>query len=406
MRLVTASGADLWLAYCMNVHPGGTVQSFEEAVRTTVQPLKARLGAKGPFGVGLRFTGDTVSRLRTDPRYLALLQEVLRAHRLVPFTANGFVVGAFHGEAVKENVYAPAWTTSERVRYTVESALVLAALASAGDVVSLSTAPGSWRAWGQGPEVDDACARQIAYVARRLAGIEEETGVSIRLGLEPEPGCTIQTVEEAVAFFAGPLARALGDDERPRRHVGVCFDVCHLAVVHEDVGAALDRLAAAGVPVAKVQASSALELPDPSSLEGREALRAFDEPVYLHQVGAKDRAGRLHVAPDLPEVLADPDAWVPRAPWRVHFHVPVFRDAGAGPLRTTRAALDVALERVASGRVTPHLEIETYTFDVLPAAERRAGSGFDLVDALEREYRFVLGRLGEAGAKPADGGRP
>lgn len=406
MRLVARDGSGLWLTYCMNVHPGGTVESTREAIRSTVLPLRARLGHAGPFGIGLRLAGAALSGAGGVGRAALALRETCAEHDLVPFTGNAFVLGDFHSLPVKEQVYAPPWSEPERVAYTTAFAVLLAGL-NGGDrrraaSLSLSTAPGSWSAWGSGPLLVAACARNVAAVAANLVKVSATAGVPVRLGLEPEPGCTIQTVEEAVAFFTGPLEDALARHASgAREHVGVCYDVCHQAVVHEDPDEGLDRLLDAGIPVVKVQASCALEVPDPSSPAARDTVAAFAEPVYLHQVGARDGDGRLRVAEDLPVALGD-EAWRDWSPWRVHFHVPVFRREAVAPLGTTRPFLDRVLARVAAGGVTGHLEIETYTWDVIPEAERRAGSGFDLVEALAREYESVLEVLAAHGCRPAE----
>jgi hypothetical protein len=275
-------------------------------------------------------------------------------------------------------------------------------------MASISTAPGSWRGWRENPrDVARDCAARLARTAHRLRALEHETGTRVVLGLEPEPRCTIESTAEALAFFAGPLARAFGTDVGPRHHVGLCFDVCHAAVVFEDVAASLEALRSAEVPVVKVQASCALELPDASDPAGRAALAAFDEPVWLHQTAQEDAHGDVTVLPDLPEALAETRGGAgPSGRWRTHFHVPVFRAEAVPPLRTTQADLDRVLACVARGEVTRHLEVETYTWDALPEAERRAGSGFDLVEALAREIQHVLGVLASHGVTRADAPAP
>jgi hypothetical protein len=404
MRLLTAAGTELWLAYGMNVHPGGTVASTEEAIRTTVLPLKARLRARGPFGVALRLGAEAVTGLAEDERECARLRGVLDDHRLVPFTANGFVAGSFHGRRLKDEVYRPSWHEAARVEYTLALAEVMAALRGSGHTVSISTAPGSWRAWEEGRRAAKDRAHNLVACARRLMALEERTGTRVLLGLEAEPRCTIETTRELLTFFQGPLRTAFGRDRLAARHLGACFDVCHHAVMHEDLEGSLALLEAAGVPVVKVQASSALEVPDPRDPAAMAALRSFAEPVYLHQVAARDPAGARHVAEDLPQVLGDAQGpWMDLRPWRVHFHVPVFRETLVPPLRTTQPDLRRVLALVAKGGVTEHLEIETYSFGVLPEAERTAGSGRDLVDALAREYEWVLSVLEGAGAKRAAG---
>ncbi len=218
--------------------------------------------------------------------------------------------------------------------------------------------------------------------------------------------CTIETVEDAVRFFRGPLFDALGRERRALEHLGVCYDVCHQAVQGEDPAAGLTLLADEGIPIVKLQASCALVLPDPSDAAGRTALARFDEPRWLHQV-ATGRGEQIRRAADLPEALRGPDApaWAASgAPWRVHFHVPVHREGVVGPLGTTRASLEQALRHVVRSGVTDHLEIETYTWEGLPAEVRAGG----LVESLAREYEWVLEVLAREGVEraPEDDGAP
>ena len=404
MRLRCPGGQDLWLAYGMNVHPGGGPEVLERAIEQTVEPLRRRLGARGPFGLAVRLDDEGVRALEADPGRRTALRDLLRSRDLVPFTANAFVLGRFHGAGVKDAVYRPSWREAEREEYTLAVASLLAALRGPGEVVSVSTAPGSWRGWGEDPE-DTArdCARRLVRTARRLRALEHATGTRVLLGLEPEPGCLLETTAEAVAFFEGPLALAFGRETATRHHLGVCFDVCHQAVAFEDVVSSLEDLRAAGIPVVKVQASCALEAPDGAAPESRAALGAFAEPVWLHQTATRDARGEVHRVSDLPLALAEGSpAWRAARPWRTHFHVPVFRAEAVPPLVTTQPDLDRALARIARGDVTSHLEVETYTWEALPEAERRAGSGFDLVEALAREMEHVLGVLARHGVTRAE----
>ncbi len=399
VRLTTSDGRTLWLAYGMNVHPGGDAASTRDAIHDTVLPLRQRLGVEGPFGLAVRWSWAGIAELLRDPGGLGGLPDLLEAHDLHIFSGNAFVHGDFHGKPLKDEVYRPAWTELPRAAYTQAFATVLALLPSGAERLSLSTSPLSWKGWGGGADEQRTCARNLLGVLRGLHQTARNTGKHITLGIEPEPGCTLETTAELRAFFAGPLADVLADAPELKAHIGVCYDVCHQAVEWEDVEANLAALAADGIAVAKLQASCALELPDPTDADGRAALAAFDEPVYLHQVSARDEDGVVHVADDLGVVLDDP-VWQARGPWRSHFHVPVFRHEGVGPLRTTQPDLERALRATARDGLTDHIEIETYTWDVLPDAERAAGSGFDLVEALAREYEWVLGILAQEGVHP------
>ena len=417
MRLRGKDGQTLWLGYGMNVHPGGDAASTLEAVRSTVVPLKARLGVDGPFGLAVRWSDAGVRELLQDETVFEALVQALREHDLRVFTGNAFVHGAFHGRAIKDEVYRPDWSEDARGDYTVRFAEVLGRLGKAGVAcegpVSLSTSPLSWKGWEGSAARAALGIAQWIQVAVGLWGVERTYGQRVELAVEPEPGCSLETTPELLAAFDTLRAQAeqaradgaLGSVEA-EGYLGACYDVCHQAVEWEDAEASLRAIHAAGIAIGKLQASCALELPDPDDAEGRAALARFDEPVYLHQVGARDAEGALHLAADLPEVLDDP-AWRARAPWRSHFHVPVFRDELVGGLRTTRPELERALRCVAREGLTRHIEVETYTWDVLPEAEKAAGSGFDLVDALERELRWVLDVLAAEGVHPlaaAEGG--
>jgi hypothetical protein len=296
MRLRTATGQDLWLAYGMNVHPGGNVETLEAALVETVWPLRERLGADGPSPrAALRRRRP---RPEDDERRV-LLRDLLAAGDFVPFTGNAFVVGDFHGRGTKAEVYRPTWREAARLEYTVAFAEVMSSLAGPGHLVSLSTSPLSFRRFREEEGFEDAAARMLADTARRLVSLEESTGTRVVLGLEPEPLCTLETTEEAIAFFLGPLRKALGRDVRASERLGVCWDVCHQAVEGEDPAAALEALAVARIPVVKVQASCALEVPDPSDPAARAALARFDEPRWLHQTIARRKDGSLRRAADL-----------------------------------------------------------------------------------------------------------
>src|SRR5690606_33730742 len=107
-----------------------------------------------------------------------------------------------------------------------------------------------------------------------------------------------------------------------REHLGICLDACHAAVEFEDPRASVGGLRAAGIALAKLQVTAGLELePTPAALD---ALSAFADPIYLHQVVAQHDDGSLTRWLDLPEVIDAARRGQLRAHrWRVHFHVPV-----------------------------------------------------------------------------------
>jgi sugar phosphate isomerase/epimerase len=390
------------LTYCTNIHPGESWEAVFENVRTHVLAVKTRLGldeGNQPFGVGLRLSAEAARRLR-EPGELERFRDFLDVHGLYVFTINGFPYGPFHGQPVKAAVYRPDWRDAERGRYTSDLAELLAALLPAGLGGSISTVPGGFKRDVQTPEQARQIARALLERVLELHLLCERTGKEITLALEPEPCCFLETTGETLDFFEGELlSRAarewlatgarveLGRAEQIlRRHLGVCLDTCHAAIEFEDADQALDRLLGAGLRIAKLQLSAGLRLPGPSP-DLLEALRAYDEPVYLHQVVARTASGALLRFEDLPLAMASPEARAADE-WRVHFHVPLYREQ-LGAFSNTQAFLARILERQRRSAVTFELEVETYTWDVLPP-EQRTGN----VDAsIARELDWVLERL-------------
>lgn len=384
MRL--KSGAQL--SYCSNVHPGETWPEVRALLRRDVTAVKALVSPDAPFGVGLRLAAAAAETLDRDPSALADLQSLLAAEDLYVFTVNGFPYGRFHGARVKEAVYRPDWREPARAAYTLQLARVLAALVPEGTMGSISTAPGCFQGRAT-PGAPAEMAARMHEVAQALADLEHTTGRRIVLALEPEPACFLETTADAVAFFrdylyAGPHARTT------RRFIGLCLDTCHAAVEHERPEDTVAALRAAAIPIFKIQLSAGLEVSrlDPATLA---ALAPFAEGVYLHQTVARHADGRLTRYVDLPEALAAARAApAPGVVWRVHFHVPVFARESAIPgLLHTQPFLETILGMHAEQPLTTHLEVETYTWDVLPAAYRDA----PLPELIARELRWVRERL-------------
>jgi len=375
----------LHLTYCLNVHRGETWEENFAAIRQHTLRVRARVAPDQPFGLGLRLSRRAADELGSTER-LQAFRDFLGERDLYVFTINGFPYGTFHDQPVKEAVYEPDWRTAERLDYASRLAEILARLLPEGVAGSISTVPGSYGAWIQSREDVDAMVRQLTACVERLAQLHDATGKLIHLGLEPEPDCFLSTVEAAEAFIRGPLRSGADGrtQERLARHLGVCVDTCHLAVQFEDPTSRLLALQAAGIRVSKIQLSAALQVrPTPAVWE---RLQAFCDPIYLHQVRARDGLSY----PDLSDIprSAFRDPRSAGGEWRVHFHVPLFfqRD---GEIESTAAALDDDFFAAVRRGVTEHLEIETYTFHVLPDALRAA----DVVDSLVREFEWARARL-------------
>jgi sugar phosphate isomerase/epimerase len=242
-------------------------------------------------------------------------------------------------------------------------------------------------------------ARQLGAAAAALSQIESESGRLIHLGLEPEPDCFLETTSQTLHFFAATLPEGALPELRSRlgvseerahelllRHIGVCFDTCHAALQYEDLASSLRAYRDANVRISKVQLSAALKTPaTPAALK---ALAAFKEPTYLHQVKALTELRTIKSWSDLPEALAALPHEKNLEELRVHFHVPLYVAPNA-PLCSTADALDESFWREIRTGISPHLEIETYTFDVLPP-EVHPG---DLIQSIANEYRWVLDHL-------------
>ncbi|WP_306191294.1 metabolite traffic protein EboE [Streptomyces sp. MK5] len=384
MRLLHPDGTVVHLAYCTNVHPAEDLDGVLAQLARHAEPVRERLGTP-VLGLGLWLARDAAAALAADDAAVGGLRRELTARGLEVVTLNGFPYRGFHDPVVKHAVYRPDWTEPDRLHYTLDLARVLAALlpedAAHG---SVSTVPLGWRTPWTAGQADEA-ARTLDTLADGLADLAADTGRTIRVGLEPEPGCVVETTAEA----ARHLARV--DTDR----IGVCLDACHLAVGFEEPAAALARLEAAGLTVVKTQASCALQAADPSDPATRAALARFAEPRFLHQV--REQGAPPRAVDDLDDALA---GGLPgRDPWRVHFHVPLHADPEP-PLTTTRPELEATLAALLGGDTarTAHVEAETYTWGVLPEAARPQGPDA-LADGIAAELAFTRDHLISLGLK-------
>lgn len=386
MRFRHPDGSTVHLAYCTNVHPAETLDGVLAQLRDHCEPVRRRLG-RDRLGIGLWLARDAAHALVTDPSALRGLRTELEHRGLEVVTLNGFPYEGFGAEEVKYRVYQPDWADPERLAHTTDLARVLAQLLP-DDVTegSISTLPLAWRtAYDQ--ERATAAHTALTTLAERLDALHELTGRSLRIGLEPEPGCTVETTGDALA----PLT-AIGHDR-----IGICVDTCHLATSFEDPHTALDALAQARVPIVKSQLSAALHAEHPHLPEVRAALAAFDEPRFLHQTRTLTAAG-LRGTDDLGEALAG-DALPDASPWRAHFHVPLHA-APAAPLTSTLPVLRAALTRLVGGPhpLTHHLEVETYTWQALPP-ELRPRARAQLADGIAAELTLARDLLTDLGLK-------
>jgi len=385
------------LTYCTNIHAGETWPEVLSALQQYLPEVKDGFSPQNPMGVGLRLSNAAAEALR-KPAEIAQLSELLERGNCYVFTINGFPYGAFHGQKVKEGAYRPDWSDPLRLHYSNTLAQLLAILLPADMPGSISTVPGTYKAWADG-RIDAIVDNLLQHVAE-LVRLQRETGKTIALALEPEPCCLLETIGETIAFFeqhlygaqsVARLAKLAGLERADaelalRLHLGVCYDVCHAAVEFEDARESVAGLRSAGIPISKLQLSCALKIPDvtPAIVD---QLRAFDEPVYLHQVVERLVDGKLNRYTDLGAAFASAET-AQGAEWRVHFHVPIFERV----LESFATTQEFLCEILAIHRDTPlsgHLEVETYTWDVLPEQHRNVGMGA----AIARELNWVKDQL-------------
>lgn len=346
------------------------------------------------IGLGLWLPATAAGPLATSPTAITSLADDLHRRGLSCHTLNAFPFGDFHGERVKENVYLPDWSDPLRPAYTTQCATVLAGLLADGTEGSISTLPLGFKASPRTADSANRAMRHLLEVAVSLDRIEQRMGRCIRLAIEPEPFCLLETTDETVRFFSRlfELADDGGLGTIARRHLGVCYDVCHQAVEFEDAAEAVATINSAGIRINKVQVSCAVEADDPADPDQRRALAAFVEPRYLHQtmgrcsdgsarLASNGRAERIVRVVDLTHqfLASPPPEFLSARPWRVHFHVPVDAER-LGVLRTTRTELERALAAIGKLTYAPHLEVETYTWPVMPGGERPL-----IVEGLARE---------------------
>ena len=399
----------LHLAYCTNIHRGESWAETLEALERHTLVVRNRVCPDRSYGIGLRLS-DQASRELSDPAVLLSFRRWLDRHDCYIFTINGFPYGRFHGGRVKEQVYAPDWTTKERVEYTNRLFDLLAELVPEGVEGSVSTVPGSFKAWIQSEGQARAMRGNLWRCVEHLAELSQRSGRRLHLGLEPEPLCYLETSSEAARFFEELRADRPGD-ARLDAHLGINYDTCHLAVEFEEPAEALGRLRRQGVRIGKLHFSSALKVRP--TAEARAALGTFADDIYLHQVVARSADGALTRYRDLGDALADrpsPAAGGPgpredsqgsradrRSPaaeeWRIHFHIPLHSRPTALFETTTDHLLGVMDLLKADPALTSHIEMETYTWEVLPAELKNR----DVVEQLVAEYEWTLARLAERG---------
>ena len=388
------------LTYSTLVHSGDTWDDMWESLTTYVPKVKERICPNNPFGISLRLSGASAQTLVNDRAARDRLKKFLADNDMYLYTVNAFPHGPFKGRVVKKQVYEPDWRSEERTQYTIQVADILADVAPEGTSPSIQSAPLGFKPRVTGPDVVASYTANVLRVVAHLVELEQRTGRAVGLALEPEPFCFLETTDETVDYFknhlySGAAAQTVAKAASIpitdalialRRHLGVVFDICHQAVEYENIAVSLQKLVDAGIPIFKLQEAAAVHVPEVTQ-EAVDALAPYADTIYLTQTIQK-KDGQFTSFLNLEDAFeawkADPG---PRE-WRTHIHVPVFLD-DLGPFRTTRFAIEDALKFHKANPLSGQLEIETYTWDVLPDSLKTG----DIVEYVCREIEWVRGQL-------------
>ncbi len=400
------SNKNFHLTYCTNIHPGEDWSQVFANLVQYIPSLKKKLSPNKPFGIGLRLA-SAASKELLQGNTLKQFKSWLNEHDLYVFTLNGFPYGGFHLQVVKDKVYAPDWSKQERLDYTLRLTQILAELLPEEIEGSISTVPLSYKPWFDGDQsqanVTSSATIHIAQVVAQMVRIRATTDKVLHLNLEPEPDALLENADEVIKYFekyllpigGTYLAKQLAIPQAAAEvllleHVRVCYDTCHFAVEYEDPASVFERFAAAGIQIGKIQISAAIKAQIPQDKSERQLLKdrlqPFAESTYLHQVIARHADGKLQHYPDLGAALSFLEEST-ACEWRTHFHVPLFID-DYQVLQSTQDDIITVFKLLQNNEICNHLEIETYTWEVLPPEMK-----VDIAASIQREYEWVLWKL-------------
>jgi hypothetical protein len=394
------------LTYCTNIHQGVDWASHLEALKQNFPSIKIAVSPASPMGIGLRLSNAASLELKKEEK-LAEFKDWLKEEQAYVFTMNGFPYGEFHHGPVKEHVHTPDWTTPERLSYTQRLFTILAELLPEGMHGGVSTAPLSYRHWFKGANaIRDAkiqSTENILKVVEQLILINKNTSKVLHLDIEPEPDGLLETGQEFIDWFENfllPMGKeyltnkfgisSLQAEALLKEHIQLCYDVCHFALGYENHAEIISTLKEKGIKTGKIQISAALKAKIPAEADKRKeitnAFACYNEPTYLHQVIAKNKDGSILRYRDLPDALQDadnPDV----EEWRSHFHVPIFLE-DFGQLESTQSDILEVLQINQREQLTQYLEVETYTWEVLPTNLK-----LPIQESIGRELLWVKDQL-------------
>lgn len=390
------------LTYCSNIHPGQDWKEHFSVLKSSIPEIKAAVSPQETMGIGLRLANQASIDLSEKANFDAF-KNWLVANDCYVFTMNGFPYGNFHNVVVKDKVHAPDWTTPERTDYTIRIFGLLANLLPENlEEGGISTSPLSYRFWWKTPaslqEATKNATKNILLVVEALIDLKEKTGKTLHLDIEPEPDGILENSQEYIEWYKNyliPMGIELLKNkgfssekaiETIKMHIQLCYDVCHFAVGFEAPQDIIDSLVKEDLKVGKIQISSALKVDFSSDAEEKlKVIAQYNEPTYLHQVVAQREDGSFQQFRDLTEAIDGFDTNI--SSWRVHFHVPIFLEQ-YGLLSSTQSDIVNTINVHKQKPFTNHLEIETYTWGVLPTEFQAP-----LNDSIIREINWVKGLL-------------
>jgi hypothetical protein len=390
------------LSYCSNIHPGEDWKEHFAILKTSIPEIKAAVSPTERLGLGLRLANQASIDLFENENFEDF-KNWLEANEVYVFTMNGFPYGNFHNVVVKDKVHTPDWTTKERADYTIRMFELLAKLLPENlEEGGISTSPLSYRFWWNTPEslenATQTATKNILLVVDALIDIFEKTGKTLHLDIEPEPDGILENSEEFINWYTRYLLpmgiKHLVDKGYStqdatsiiKKHITLCYDVCHFAVGFENPQEVIDKLDNAGLKVGKIQISSAVKVDFSENAEEKlKTIAQYNEPTYLHQVVAQKKDGSFLKFPDLTEAITAFNEEI--SEWRVHFHVPLFLES-YGLVGSTQSDIVETIKVHKNKLFTHHLEIETYTWGVLPSEFQAP-----LNESIIREINWVKGLL-------------
>ncbi|MEH0155767.1 metabolite traffic protein EboE [Limibacter armeniacum] len=396
------------LSYCTNNISGENWSEIKAKLQSVLPQVKKEVCPNEWMGTGLRIGYQAACDLNIEE--LSKFKEWLDENKLYVHTLNGFPFGTFHQERVKDNVHRPDWMTDQRYDYTLKLSKILAKLLPHFEEDgSISTSPLSYAPWhGSNTaainQVYKVCANRLSRLVGELYDLKIETAKNIHIDIEPEPDGMLESTEDVISFFNTWLLpigiryliqhKGISVKEAEnaiRTHIQVCFDVCHLALVYEDPVSSFKSYAENQIGIGKIQISSAVEANFTGQKERDQkllsSLSALKDYVYLHQVANQLSDGTILRYKDLCDAFVAQVNEYPQK-WRVHYHIPVFLDA-LESLSSTQHAVISTLEHFFRYTTCKHLEVETYTWEVMPKNLRPS----TLEECVTKEISWVKDQL-------------